>query len=84
MRKCGKEELFETVKSLVPIFVAIIYTHQCGSFGLDHAIWCARDIVDDESLCYSLGRRSYKKRRTCRNSAGERVLSTLRFSGCNY
>lgn len=54
LRKRGKEELLETVKSLVPKSGAIVYTRQSEPLGLGHAIWCARDIVGDEPFAVLL------------------------------
>ena len=46
----GKTELLRTVESVVPSKAQIVYTRQSEPLGLGHAIWCARDIVGDETF----------------------------------
>ncbi|MCF8067031.1 MAG: UTP--glucose-1-phosphate uridylyltransferase GalU [Desulfobacterales bacterium] len=54
LSKRGKEELLDTVKSLVPSTGTIIYTRQNEPLGLGHAIWCARDVVGNEPFAVLL------------------------------
>lgn len=54
LKKRGKEDLLQTIESLVPPSGTIIYTRQSEPLGLGHAIWCARDIVGDEPFAVLL------------------------------
>jgi UTP--glucose-1-phosphate uridylyltransferase len=54
LRKRGKDDLLQTIESLVPKSGAIVYTRQSEPLGLGHAIWCARDIVGDEPFAVLL------------------------------
>ena len=49
-----KDDLLQTVKSIVPSSSNIVYTRQSEPLGLGHAIWCARDIVGDEPFAVLL------------------------------
>lgn len=54
LRKRGKDDLLQTIESLVPKSGTIVYTRQSEPLGLGHAIWCARDIVGDEPFAVLL------------------------------
>lgn len=54
LQERGKDELFRAVKSVVPSSSNIVYTRQSEPLGLGHAIWCARDVVGDESFAVLL------------------------------
>ncbi|WP_136797241.1 MULTISPECIES: UTP--glucose-1-phosphate uridylyltransferase GalU [Desulfosediminicola] len=54
LRKRGKDDLLQTIESLVPPSGTIVYTRQSEPLGLGHAIWCARHIVGDEPFAVLL------------------------------
>lgn len=48
LEQAGKEELLDTVKSILPKGVNCFYVRQQEALGLGHAVLCAKDIVGDE------------------------------------
>jgi UTP--glucose-1-phosphate uridylyltransferase len=44
----GKEELLDTLRSIVPANATCIYIRQPAPLGLGHAVLCARPVVGDE------------------------------------
>jgi len=44
----GKQELLESLKSIVPASATCIYIRQPAPLGLGHAVLCARPVVGDE------------------------------------
>jgi len=54
LRKAGKTELLETLKSTNMESGAIAYIRQHQALGLGHAVWCARRLVGDEPFAVLL------------------------------
>ncbi|MDH3265167.1 MAG: UTP--glucose-1-phosphate uridylyltransferase GalU, partial [Paracoccaceae bacterium] len=54
LRKAGKTELLETLKSTNMESGAIAYIRQHRAMGLGHAVWCARRLVGDEPFAVIL------------------------------
>lgn len=50
----GKFDLVEAVTSWMPKSGQISYTRQQEPLGLGHAVWCARDLVDEEPFAVLL------------------------------
>lgn len=48
LEQAGKDELLDTVKSILPKGVNCFYVRQQEALGLGHAVLCARDIVGNE------------------------------------
>ena len=54
LRKKGKDELLETLKSTNMDSGAIAYIRQHKALGLGHAVWCARRLLGDEPFAVIL------------------------------
>jgi UTP--glucose-1-phosphate uridylyltransferase len=54
LRKSGKAELLETLKTTNMESGAIAYIRQHRAMGLGHAVWCARRLVHDEPFAVML------------------------------
>ncbi|WP_208347071.1 UTP--glucose-1-phosphate uridylyltransferase GalU [Pseudaestuariivita rosea] len=54
LRKKGKTELLETLKSTNMESGAIAYIRQHKALGLGHAVWCARRLIADEPFAVIL------------------------------
>ena len=54
LRKKGKKELLETLKSTNMESGAIAYIRQHKALGLGHAVWCARRLIADEPFAVML------------------------------
>ena len=54
LRKAGKTELLEIVKSTNMESGAIAYTRQHKALGLGHAVWCARRLIRNEPFAVIL------------------------------
>jgi UTP--glucose-1-phosphate uridylyltransferase len=54
LRKKGKTELLETLKSTNMDSGAIAYIRQHKALGLGHAVWCARRLIGDEPFAVIL------------------------------
>ncbi len=54
LRKSGKSELLETLKSTNMESGAIAYIRQHKALGLGHAVWCARQLVGNEPFAVIL------------------------------
>jgi len=54
LRERGKVDLIEAVTSWMPKSGQISYTRQQEPLGLGHAVWCARDLVDNEPFAVLL------------------------------
>eukprot|EP01013_Petalomonas_cantuscygni_P015767 TRINITY_DN32662_c0_g1_i1.p2 TRINITY_DN32662_c0_g1~~TRINITY_DN32662_c0_g1_i1.p2 ORF type:complete len:298 (-),score=77.00 TRINITY_DN32662_c0_g1_i1:422-1315(-) len=54
LRKSGKKDLLETLKSTNMESGAIAYIRQHKALGLGHAVWCARRLVGDEPFAVIL------------------------------
>jgi UTP--glucose-1-phosphate uridylyltransferase len=54
LRKAGKDDLLETLKSTNMESGAIAYIRQQRALGLGHAVWCARRLVGDEPFAVIL------------------------------
>ncbi len=50
----GKDELLETVRSIVPPGINCIYVRQPQALGLGHAVLCARPVIGDEPFAVVL------------------------------
>lgn len=50
----GKYDMVEAVTSWMPKSGQMSYTRQTEPLGLGHAVWCARDLVDDEPFAVLL------------------------------
>ncbi|MFA3920769.1 UTP--glucose-1-phosphate uridylyltransferase GalU [Ruegeria hyattellae] len=54
LRKKGKDELLETLKSTNMESGAIAYIRQHKALGLGHAVWCARRLIGNEPFAVML------------------------------
>ncbi len=54
LKERGKFDLVEAVTSWMPKSGQISYTRQQEPLGLGHAVWCARDLVDEEPFAVLL------------------------------
>ena len=54
LRKKGKDELLEILKSTNMDSGAIAYIRQHKALGLGHAVWCARRLIGDEPFAVML------------------------------
>jgi UTP--glucose-1-phosphate uridylyltransferase len=54
LRKKGKDELLETLKSTNMDSGAIAYIRQHKALGLGHAVWCARRLIGNEPVAVML------------------------------
>ncbi|HLO75656.1 MAG TPA: UTP--glucose-1-phosphate uridylyltransferase, partial [Magnetospirillum sp.] len=54
LKERGKFDLVEAVTSWMPKSGQISYTRQQEPLGLGHAVWCARDLVEDEPFAVLL------------------------------
>ena len=54
LRKKGKDELLEVLKSTNMDSGAIAYIRQHKALGLGHAVWCARRLIGDEPFAVML------------------------------
>jgi UTP--glucose-1-phosphate uridylyltransferase len=54
LRRKGKKELLETLKSTNMESGAIAYIRQHKALGLGHAVWCARRLIGDEPFAVIL------------------------------
>ena len=54
LRRAGKEELLEVLKSTNMESGAIAYIRQHKALGLGHAVWCARRLIGDEPFAVML------------------------------
>ena len=54
LRERGKLDLIEAVTSWMPKSGRVSYTRQQEPLGLGHAVWCARDLVDQEPFAVLL------------------------------
>ncbi len=54
LRKSGKDELLETLKSTNMESGAIAYIRQHRALGLGHAVWCARRLIANEPFAVIL------------------------------
>ncbi|WP_428542193.1 UTP--glucose-1-phosphate uridylyltransferase GalU [Profundibacter sp.] len=54
LRKAGKTELLETLKSTNMESGAIAYIRQHKALGLGHAVWCARRLISNEPFAVIL------------------------------
>ncbi len=54
LRERGKLDLVEAISGWMPKSGRISYTRQQEPIGLGHAVWCARDLVDDEPFAVLL------------------------------
>ncbi len=54
LKERGKLDLVEAVTSWMPKSGQISYTRQQEPLGLGHAVWCARDLVEDEPFAVLL------------------------------
>ena len=54
LRKAGKEELLEILKTTNMDSGAIAYIRQHKALGLGHAVWCARRLIGNESFAVML------------------------------
>ncbi len=54
LRDRGKVDLVEAVTSWMPKSGQVSYTRQQEPLGLGHAVWCARDLVDNEPFAVIL------------------------------
>ncbi len=54
LRDRGKLDLIEAISGWMPKSGRISYTRQQEPLGLGHAVWCARDLVDDEPFAVLL------------------------------
>ena len=54
LRKKGKQELLETLKSTNMESGAIAYIRQHKALGLGHAVWCARRLIGNEPFAVML------------------------------
>ncbi len=54
LKERGKFDLVEAVTSWMPKSGQISYTRQQEPMGLGHAVWCARDLVDEEPFAVLL------------------------------
>ncbi len=54
LKERGKLDLVEAVTGWMPKSGQISYTRQQEPLGLGHAVWCARDLVDDEPFAVLL------------------------------
>jgi UTP--glucose-1-phosphate uridylyltransferase len=54
LKERGKIDLVESVTSWMPKSGQISYTRQQEPLGLGHAVWCARDLVDEEPFAVLL------------------------------
>mgnify|MGYP000078054527 CR=1 FL=1 len=54
LRKAGKDELLETLKSTNMDSGAIAYIRQHKALGLGHAVWCARRLIGNEPFAVML------------------------------
>ena len=54
LRERGKFDLVEAATSWMPKSGQISYTRQQEPLGLGHAVWCARDLVEDEPFAVLL------------------------------
>ena len=50
----GKHELFDRINDIIPSRVSTEYVIQEEALGLGHAVWCAREQVDDEPFAVLL------------------------------
>ncbi len=50
----GRTDLLETVTAWMPKSGKVSYTRQQEPLGLGHAVWCARDLVEDEPFAVLL------------------------------
>ena len=54
LKERGKFDLVEAVTSWMPKSGQMSYTRQTEPLGLGHAVWCARDLVDEEPFAVLL------------------------------
>ncbi len=54
LQKRGKIKEYEALRELLPSAGATSFTRQQEPLGLGHAIWCARELVDDEPFAVVL------------------------------
>ena len=54
LEQAGKQELLDTVQSILPKGVNCFYVRQQEALGLGHAVLCAKDIVGDEAFAVLL------------------------------
>jgi len=54
LKERGKFDLVEAVTSWMPKSGQMSYTRQTEPMGLGHAVWCARDLVDEEPFAVLL------------------------------
>jgi UTP--glucose-1-phosphate uridylyltransferase len=54
LQKRGKTKEYEALRELLPAAGATSFTRQQEPLGLGHAIWCARELVDDEPFAVLL------------------------------
>ena len=54
LRKAGKDDLLETLKTTNMDSGAIAYIRQHKALGLGHAVWCARRLIGDEPFAVIL------------------------------
>ncbi|MFN0301702.1 MAG: UTP--glucose-1-phosphate uridylyltransferase GalU [Burkholderiales bacterium] len=50
----GKNELLESIRSIIPKHVTCIYIRQPDQLGLGHAVLCARSVIQDEPFAVIL------------------------------
>lgn len=54
LRKAGKEEFLQVVRSIVPSDVTCVYIRQPETLGLGHAVLCARRLIGNEPFAVVL------------------------------
>jgi UTP--glucose-1-phosphate uridylyltransferase len=54
LQERGKQAEFEALRSWMPKSGQVSYTRQQEPMGLGHAVWCARDLVDNEPFAVIL------------------------------
>ena len=54
LQKRGKTKEYEALRELLPAAGATSFTRQQEPLGLGHAIWCARELVDEEPFAVLL------------------------------
>ena len=54
LAKRGREELLDTVRSMLPASVSCLYIRQAEPLGLGHAVLCARPAIGDEAFAVLL------------------------------
>ena len=61
----GKTDIFEALQATNPAPGSMSFVRQQSAQGLGHAVWCARDIVDDEPFAVLLPDVLVKAERSC-------------------